>query len=53
MGNVALMPGGVLDQASGITSANAQNMSAEEKEAIEKGMRDCTEIDNPGFRYIL
>jgi len=25
----------------------------EEREAIEKGMLDMTEIDNPGFRYIL
>ena len=25
----------------------------EEKEAIEKGMRDMTEIDNKGFRYVL
>ncbi|TAQ84342.1 hypothetical protein B7494_g7343 [Chlorociboria aeruginascens] len=25
----------------------------EEKEAIEKGMLDMTELDNPGFRYIL
>ena len=25
----------------------------EEREAIEKGMLDMTEIDNKGFRYIL
>lgn len=25
----------------------------EEREAIEKGMLDVTEIDNRGFRYIL
>lgn len=25
----------------------------EEREAIEKGMQDMTEIDNRGFRYIL
>lgn len=25
----------------------------EEREAIEKGMQDVTELDNPGFRYIL
>jgi len=25
----------------------------EEKEAVEKGMLDVTEIDNKGFRYIL
>lgn len=24
-----------------------------EKEAIEKGMQDTTELDNPGFRYSL
>jgi hypothetical protein len=29
------------------------NSSQEEKEAIERGMRDVTEIDNPGFRYVL
>jgi len=26
---------------------------ADEKEAIELGMHDVTEIDNKGFRYIL
>ena len=26
---------------------------AEQKEAIEKGMRDMTELDNKGFRYVL
>lgn len=26
---------------------------AEEKDAIEKGMRDITELDNKGFRYVL
>lgn len=25
----------------------------EERDAVEKGMLDVTEIDNPGFRYIL
>lgn len=25
----------------------------EEREAVEKGMMDMTEIDNRGFRYIL
>ena len=25
----------------------------EEKEAIEKGMHDATELDNKGFRYTL
>lgn len=29
------------------------NQSYEEKEAIEKGMHDVTELDNPGFRYTL
>jgi hypothetical protein len=29
------------------------NSSQEEKEAIERGMRDVTELDNPGFRYVL
>lgn len=24
-----------------------------EREAIEKGMQDTTELDNPGFRYSL
>lgn len=53
MSSVALLPGGALKEVKGITGANVQNLTAEEKEAIEKGMRDCTEIDNPGFRYIL
>ena len=26
---------------------------AEEKEAIERGMQDATELDNKGFRYVL
>ena len=30
-----------------------QSKQLEEKEAIEKGMLDMTEIDNKGFRYIL
>ena len=25
----------------------------EEKEAIERGMQDVTELDNKGFRYVL
>ena len=25
----------------------------QEKEAIEKGMQDQTEVDNRGFRYVL
>ncbi|KAI1197393.1 MFS general substrate transporter [Nemania serpens] len=30
------------------------DMTAEqEKEAIERGMQDVTELDNPGFRYVL
>ena len=27
--------------------------TGEEKEAIEKGMHDATELDNKGFRYTL
>ena len=27
--------------------------SVEEQVAVEKGMHDMTELDNPGFRYIL
>jgi hypothetical protein len=25
----------------------------EEREAIERGMQDATELDNKGFRYVL
>lgn len=35
-------------------AAGAYGLSAEqEKEAIERGMQDMTEIDNKGFRYVL
>jgi len=30
-----------------------EGMPIDEKEAIELGMHDVTEIDNKGFRYIL
>ena len=30
-----------------------QLSTEEEKEAIEKGMQDMTELDNKGFRYVL
>jgi hypothetical protein len=30
-----------------------QEVGVDEKEAIELGMHDVTEIDNKGFRYIL
>lgn len=33
--------------------AVGREMEREEKEAIERGMRDVTELDNPGFRYSL
>lgn len=32
---------------------NPQSAEDQEREAIEKGMRDMTEIDNKGFRYVL
>ncbi|KAH8819379.1 major facilitator superfamily domain-containing protein [Xylogone sp. PMI_703] len=32
---------------------NLDLISDQEKEAIEQGMHDVTEIDNPGFRYVL
>lgn len=51
--SVVLMPSGVGGEADGMTSENRAGMSVEEKEAVELGMRDCTEIDNKGFRYIL
>ena len=51
--SVALKPGGVGEQAEGMTGVTRAGMSAEEREAVELGMRDCTEIDNKGFRYIL
>lgn len=34
-------------------AAKGDNSDDEEREAIEKGMMDMTEIDNRGFRYIL
>lgn len=34
-------------------AARGELSEEEEKEAIERGMLDMTEIDNPGFRYIL
>jgi hypothetical protein len=42
---------GVSLQAGGEGTTNT--MGAEEREAVELGMRDATEIDNKGFRYIL
>lgn len=30
-----------------------QAAEVQEKEAIEMGMRDMTELDNKGFRYVL
>ncbi|KAI0456229.1 MFS general substrate transporter [Xylaria acuta] len=36
------------------TSVSGSQLTAEqEKEAIERGMQDVTELDNPGFRYVL
>jgi cbb3-type cytochrome oxidase subunit 3 len=34
-------------------AARGELSEEEEKEAIERGMLDMTEIDNKGFRYIL
>lgn len=34
-------------------AARGEASEEEEREAIEKGMLDMTEIDNRGFRYIL
>jgi uncharacterized membrane protein len=34
-------------------AARGELSEEEEKEAIERGMLDVTEIDNKGFRYIL
>jgi len=34
-------------------AARGEISEEEEREAIEKGMLDVTEIDNKGFRYIL
>jgi hypothetical protein len=37
------------ESASGIVGLTEE----EEKEAVEAGMHDVTELDNKGFRYIL
>lgn len=34
-------------------AARGEVSEEEEREAVEKGMMDMTEIDNRGFRYIL
>ena len=34
-------------------AARGELSEEEEREAIERGMLDMTEIDNKGFRYIL
>lgn len=34
-------------------AARGEISEEEEREAVEKGMMDMTEIDNRGFRYIL
>ena len=33
--------------------AGSREADEEEKEAIERGMQDMTELDNKGFRYVL
>ncbi|KAI8948246.1 MFS general substrate transporter [Xylaria longipes] len=33
--------------------SGSQLTAEQEKEAIERGMQDVTELDNPGFRYVL
>ncbi|RYC58479.1 hypothetical protein CHU98_g7738 [Xylaria longipes] len=35
------------------TVSGSQLTAEQEKEAIERGMQDVTELDNPGFRYVL
>ena len=35
------------------SAADPRGIEEREREAIEKGMRDMTEIDNKGFRYAL
>ena len=35
------------------SASGIQLTEEEEKQAIEEGMHDVTEIDNRGFRYIL
>ncbi|KAI2642479.1 MFS general substrate transporter [Xylaria nigripes] len=34
-------------------ASGAGQASGQDQEAIEKGMQDITELDNPGFRYVL
>jgi hypothetical protein len=34
-------------------AAEGRSLADLEQEAIEKGMRDMTELDNKGFRYSL
>ena len=34
-------------------TTNVGALSKVEREAIERGMRDTTDLDNPGFRYVL
>jgi hypothetical protein len=34
-------------------AARGEPSEVEEREAVERGMRDMTELDNRGFRYIL
>jgi hypothetical protein len=34
-------------------AVSGQSLEQQEREAIEKGMRDMTELDNKGFRYAL
>ncbi|KAH8884898.1 MFS transporter [Thozetella sp. PMI_491] len=36
-----------------VARSGSQMSPEEEREAIEKGMQDVTEIDNKGFRYVL
>ena len=33
--------------------SGSQLTAEQEREAIEKGMQDVTELDNKGFRYVL
>jgi hypothetical protein len=35
------------------SASGVQLTEEEEREAVEQGMLDVTEIDNKGFRYIL
>lgn len=34
-------------------AAGVEQTAEEEREAIERGMQDVTELDNKGFRYVL